>query len=309
MLRRSILSLLFALAGCAAESPERGAAQPANAEPEGARTWVIRLDRPLRAGDAGYLRVDSDEVRARRLFSSSGERLDGSILHVVAAGNYSVVSATSDGAPLEIEYRVDELTADFGSERPALRLGPTTLGISRAAADAPATLTVDGHPADTTTREVVDRLVPLSSSAAPSDGAVFGSSEPQAVGARWPIRSEVAQAFLNSPPMVVAPNAVSGAVTLLSIEPRGVLGIPAAELLARVEVAPFDLTDLPDGARIERARLTLESRFIVPLADLPRLAEDSVLRSEVALVLRTDERAEIVTTRVTRKSFEPTRPQ
>ncbi len=94
-----------------------------------------------------------------------------------------VLAVDARGRPTRSEFTVTRLARD---ER-ALLEGGRVVQVTTAERGADATITVDGRPAEAPVREALDAVILLETQSALTDDDIFGSQQPRAVGATWPI--------------------------------------------------------------------------------------------------------------------------
>ncbi len=270
-----------------------GASSTHTATPAG--TYEIRLTRHASVGVSWGEATHFAEIQQTVVHDAAGTVVADttSATTIVLSGEYTVLTVGPDGDPMRLRLVVQSFTVDSG-EGPATPTMPSALVIDRGP-DGGIT-GENGEALDPALVTVLRSVVP--DHAPPvDDDLVFGTRDPQAVGASWPIDSAGAARGLAALQLSVDPSNVTGNTTLVAagnedghdiLELRSVIaahhvgmpGLPAgsveqrADLLAGIDmILPTD-TSLPPLREMERSAVDVQ--VVVPSPSGPQTVDVSV---------------------------------
>jgi hypothetical protein len=284
--------VLLAAAGCggAAGRPlEAPVAQGSQAP--GARAYAIHLWQPSHVGQRWHLVVESDEERETTT-EHPGAVVDiqreKKVLHLDAV--ITVVATNEARNETRAAYDVAELTSNGES------LLRGAIDVTRAPTEAEATVLAAGEPVAKDVRDALKAMVSLRVGG-PNDDEVFGSSEPRAVGAHWPIDARLAQEDLAATGVQCA--AVSGDATLVSV--TRVENADALEVHSDLRLTGLQVPGLPAGSAIERGDVTAEGSWVVPVVGASSSHENMTYRTVLKVRVPTPQGDAVVTSTITNR--------
>jgi hypothetical protein len=273
---------------------------------EGAR-YPIRLSWPAVAGQRGQIDAVSADEKSMRVVRADGSNgVESKHARVAVRGAYEVISVGADGRASKSVLSHALVAADAG-EGPLPDDPPQELAsdarIEIIRGDADAIVTVDGHAASAELRAAIDEVIPLARTDAPPDDEVMGTDDPQPIGGSWPIESGLARESLTGEVLRVQKGAITGQMTLDSVGAQG--GVDCIEVVGSMDIEPFDLAQLPAGAHIEKGRVHVVTRIVVPTSPMPRLADEMTMTTDVAMTLPGRGLVQLVAKKDTRFHFVP----
>lgn len=175
------------------------------------------------------------------------------------AGDYSVLALGADGQPSRLRLAVDHVLVDSGSGAVAAMLPPVIV-IERGD---PGTIAGEnGEAIAADTIELLRRVVPERSRPV-DDDAVFGTREPQQVGASWPLDSQGAARGLAALHLTVDPSNVGGSTTLVTAGTEG--GIDVLGLRTEIIATHIGFPGLPPGSVERRADVRAATEMVLPV--------------------------------------------
>ncbi len=273
------------LAACAAADGQRG--HPGNdsarsSSPVSPALFRVRILRPSHVGDRFVVFVDA-ERRWHMVVTASGttvrELTEGTRVRFEATEQ--VVSVNTIGRPLASEFTIRrfELTDDGGT-RTVLPPGEVVT-LLRASRPPDASITVAGAPANRAVRDAVSIAVPLTASDTPDD-EVFGSAEPQPVGASWPVNGDLLDRVTAGPAGFDAHTTGESRLTQRLIHE----GIDTLELVSMTSTRIVSIPNAPLGAVLHEGIMRGQFRRLMPVAaDARLLRTESRLEGEIVLDL------------------------
>jgi hypothetical protein len=271
--RLPISALLF-LAACG------GGAAATQPVPSG-ETHPIHLSRTLPVGYA-WGEVTQFGLSQHETVSASGTVLRNTTTttRIELAGEYAVVALGLDGQPSRLRLAVDHMAADTGSGAAVVQL-PGVVVIDRGEPGEIRGENGEAIAAETIAllRHVVpDHVRPV------DDDAVFGTTQPQAIGATWPLDPRGAAHGLGAMQLTVDPGNVSGGTTLVTAGNES--GIDVLGLRTVITATHVGFPGLPPGSHEERADVRAAIDIILPVdtAVVPlREAEESAVDIRVVV--------------------------
>jgi hypothetical protein len=259
---RSFLPLLLVstvACGGAANRSAPGTTPTADA----ARTYPIHLHRHAHVGDRARVVFDVVEDNGTVMhLSSTGKEisnehktrrthLDGVVTTVALDARQDELRSTLD---------VTTLIVDSGVVLQNKRVDITK---TRKADDA--ILTVDGSPVSLELRKALRDVLDLRVGG-PSDDEIFGTSQPQHVGAHWPINGELARADLAEDQGAdVSSTKISGETTFAGVKHVG--SLDALELKAEMHIDGLTVTLPQPGATCDPGQAKAVMSKLVAVAE------------------------------------------
>ncbi|CAN5146825.1 hypothetical protein BH09MYX1_BH09MYX1_07590 [soil metagenome] len=208
-------------------TPAASASAPANAN--ATEKYPIRLSRDDRVGDRARLVLDvertSTTTRSDRPTNGDTEH---AAYHLEATRTATAVDAR--GSFAAVTLIVSKLTATASGQPTELVKNGQEIRVTRAEKSADATVTIDGAAASPELRKALDATIELELSRFRDDD-MWGSTEPRAIGAEWPV--DVARATTSFAPLLRA-TTVQGTTKVVRLET--VEGIPCVVLEGWVEM-------------------------------------------------------------------------
>jgi hypothetical protein len=255
--------LLFAACGGGAASTqtEHGSSGP---------TYAIHLTRHTTVGFAWSETAHFTQLQQTIVHDAQGavvsDQTQGTAIELT--GDYTVLTVSPSGDPAQMRLVLRAFTVDAGTGAVTPSVPGNALLIDRTND----TITgAAGEPLDAALvaalRSVVpDRAPPV------DDDLVFGTREPQAVGASWPIDSEGAARGLAALQLTVAPADVGGSSTLVDAGNEG--GHDVLELRTVISAHHVGMPGLPQGSVERRADVLAGIEMVLPVdVSLPPLRE------------------------------------
>jgi hypothetical protein len=199
-------------------------------------------------------------------------------LAIELAGDYSVVALGPDGQPIRLRLAVDHMAVDTGAG-PAIAQLPGAIVIERG--EPGSIVGENGEAIAEDTIALLRRVVP--DHARPvDDDAVFGTRQPQAVGATWPLDPQGAARGLAVLHLTVDPSNVAGGTTLVTANDEG--GIDVLGLRTQIRATHIGFPGLPPGSVEQRADVEAVIEIVLPVDTriVPlREAEESAINIQV----------------------------
>lgn len=240
--------------------------------PAAARTYPVRMHSVNRVGDRTHAVIDDDkrDQTLTRLTGQASSKSD-KVTHAHLEGIIVVQEVDDRANSRRSEIVVTELWQTTGEgARVVLAPAGAHVMVTRAARKQDAVVTVNGQPASKEQRDAIDGLMTLTVGG-PSDDEIFGTTEPQAVGAEWGVNVGLAQKDLSEKGIVA--NSLTGKVKLAGIEQVGTA--ECLDLRADLTIAGITSVDeLPKGSVIESASVDAHMRGLFAVDGRGRLAEE-----------------------------------
>lgn len=274
VLRCAVPACALALSACAAPHP-----LPSVAPSAAPTTFAIRLHRPQKPGDRGVVWTS---VRSRRTTTVvEGDRTvkrETVDREIELEARVVVLAVDGAGTPTHLEYTIESLNV----QSPEGRSEPLPRGSVIAAERGHERVTYRAvAPLSPEAQKAMDEVVGPRSSES-TDDEVFGTAEPQGVGAIWPMNTALAAKSLAAAHLDVPAEAIRGQTHLVGL--AEVAGRPCLEVAGELTIRDPRIIDLPDG-RPESAELRSSYRKLVPI-DTAAPEVDSTLRIDVDVALR-----------------------
>jgi hypothetical protein len=266
-------SLLFACGG--------GAASAHTARTADGR-YEVHLTRQAQVG-LGWDEVVHYSGTQHQTVRVNGTPLDdtSSTTTIEFAGEYTILESDARGQPSRLRVAVRQLTIDAG-QGPTTPAIPSVLLVVRGV---PGTITGEqGEALDAGTAAALANVIPVRSHPT-DDDQVFGSREPQAVGASWAIDAASAAGGLGELGLTVDPANITGSTLLEGASTEA--GVDCITLRSTIAASHVGVPNLPPGSVEQHADLQATVEFLLPLdRSLPPLrdVEHSTVDIEVAVV-------------------------
>jgi len=291
---RLTLLLLPGLLACGASSPAPIAPSPVAstaAEPAAEAlpdAWPIVLHRRDHVGERYRMtRVATEHRRSVLRVGGHIAREDELRRQVRLEGEVRVVAVNGAGKPTAREITIGEaVLSEGGRTRELLPQGATLRASAGPRGESGPIEWVGGQLSEDDVEAL--RLVINTAARPVTDDDVFGTDQPQPIGASWPIDAAVAARDLSKiRALTVGPDGVSGSVSLLGVaEERGQRCL---EISAELRADGFSLGDLPEGSQIERSSVVATLRGLLPTDPaVRRLRGQQTMRMELVLRMNMD---------------------
>jgi hypothetical protein len=289
------LALRCALAVCAAASAGCAASEAVPAAPSGVppATFAIRLNRAHDPGDHGMI---STIVRSRRTtVVQEGDRIskrEADDREVDLEAMVDVLHVDAAGIPVSLAYTIEHLVVRTPAGTTEVLPGgwvvgaePVTMGGEPPYPPAqPGGRRVtfrSAEPLPAEARKALDEtLSPLSSES--TDDDIFGTAEPQAIGAVWPVNAALTAKELARMHLDVPAEAVHGQSRLVGLVEAG--GQACLDIAGELSISDSRIIDVP-GARTDSAELRSTYHTLIPV-DATSPAVDSMLRVDLDVTAR-----------------------
>lgn len=275
-MRRRVLLLTLVLTACggsgAAVTAPTAAGDPL-AGAAGAKTYPIHLTRPSHAGERWHVIA---EDTTDKTVTQDGTVMDEKhrVLHL--DGVYTVVAVNDHGRPTRDHYDVKELTAD-GQPLASSGVG---IDVTRARREEDAVVLVGGAPASAEVLDAIRTLFTVKTGGA-TDDEVFGTQQPQAVGAHWAVDTRLAHDDLLQDAGIEA-TTVTGDVWLAGLTRTD--DFDCLDVRAKLALDGIALPNLPKGSIIDLGHADVDMEATLPFdARLVRATEALTMTMKVRL--------------------------
>ena len=226
-----------------------------------ARTYEIRLTRPLRAG-AEYRLEGTGEI-ARELSVSSGAQTaqqEKSVRLFALAARVRVLGVDEKGRETQVSLLIEKCVSDEDGKRCELLAQGTV--VTGRVEERREVFAVEGAAVGTEAQEALELFVSLAAGG-PTDDEVFGTPERVRVGDVWPVNVASAAADARREGLPLRDEDVSGQVTLA--ETTAVDGVACLRLRGVLAVAQASLPGLPQGMDVRQGELRVEVSGVFPV--------------------------------------------
>jgi hypothetical protein len=242
-----------------------------------AQEFPIKLDRASKVGDAR--RVTASGSRNMHMLLKAGEQTVRDQTQEMSAALIAVekvAAVDSSGRPTAIEYVVEKCTCETPEgKQEVVASGQVVLG--KTIGDRTAYELKEGALTDVG-KQVFDLLGTLGTRA--SDDEILGTSEPQSVGASWPMSTDKACKELESTGAAIRPDDLHGTVKLVSV--KKVDGRECAEVSGTMTSDKIGFAQIPN-LEVQKSEITATFWGLFP-TDLakPRQEEKSEMTMSIA---------------------------
>lgn len=226
-------------------------------------SYDITFARPYEVGQRFAVRFEAQREQSQQIGRRSRDTTpDVEKQEVRLEGELEVLAVDSTGNLTEARYHVQEFTATTEDAAvPGIPSGATL----HARLEGEDTRYYNGNtPLSETLSEVLGLIIKFRVPGRPGDTESFATDTPKTVGARWPVNRERAAASLTRDEVRVAPEDISGEVTLLEIVDRE--GMPAYRLEGSLAVSGLEM-DMPRMSRLESATIQMTHTGDYPVND------------------------------------------
>jgi hypothetical protein len=235
----------LSLALCVLTACGGGAASTQTSSPGG---HPIHLARHLPVGYAWGETVQFSSTQRETVSAGGTVVRDTTTTSAVdLAGDYSVLSLDAGGQPRRLRLAIDHMTIDSGTGPHAAPV-PGVIVIERG--DPGSIVGENGEAIAEDTVALLHHVVPEHARPV-DDDAVFGTRQPQVMGATWPLDANGAAHGLAALQLTVDPSNVSGGTTLVSVGNES--GIDVLVLRTVIHATHIGFPGLPPGSSERRA--------------------------------------------------------
>ncbi len=267
--------LLLSVASTACGAGASTVSAPTTTDPPptgtGAKTYPIHLTHPSQVGER--IHVVADDT-SNKTFVQDGTMVEKKhrLVHLDAV--CTTVAVDDRGRTTRDHYDVTELSADGQ----LLATGP--VDVTRARKEEDAVVLVSGAPPTGEIKEALRTIISARTGGA-SDDDVFGTQQPQAVGAHWPVNTSLARDDLFSSSGLDAAT-VTGDVWLAGLTRAN--DADCLDVRAKLALDGIRMPDLPKGAVIDQGHAVVDVQGAFPLdVNLIRAIETLTMSMEVRL--------------------------
>ncbi len=266
---RALLPVLFvSMIACGGGA---GAAAPTSIDTT--KTYAIHLHRHGHVGDRVQIAFDDLEDNGTLMhLASTGQEISSEHKkrHTHVEGVMTTV--TLDARQDELRATLDVKTLSLDNE---VLFQNKRVDITKARKADDAILMVDGAPVSPELRKALKDVLDLRIGG-PTDDEIFGTTQPQLVGAHWPVNGELARADLAQDQGAdLASTKISGETTFASIKHVG--NLDALEMKAEMHIEGITVTLPQPGATCEPGQANVVMTKLVPVDE-----NGGVLQSHMA---------------------------
>jgi hypothetical protein len=188
-----------------------------------------------------------------------------------------VLYVDAAGQPLSLAYTIEHLIVQTPAGRTEVLPGGWVVG-----AEGQGRMTLrSAEPLPAEARKALDEVLsPLPSES--TDDDIFGTPEPQAIGATWPVNAALTARELGRMNLDVPAEAVQGQSKLVGLVE--VAGQACLDVAGELSIRDARMIDVP-GARTDAAELRSSYRTLLPV-DATSPGVDSMLRVELDVTAR-----------------------
>jgi hypothetical protein len=222
-----------------------------------AQEYKVVLDRPEKVGQTYQIHGTGKSTQSvtvnvpgappQKEDNSFSVQLDGTI-KVLEVGEKT-------GEPTKIECTVSKCTKD---EQSIVDAGSV---ITAETKEGKTAFTMNGMPVEPPVTQALEVILEVHQPGTPSNGAVFGTDQPQKVGATWPINAEAAAVGAAKSGLPVSKDAIKGEAKLIGV--KEVEGKKALEIAASMNVANLS-GNVPEG-KIDSGSITAQISGLFPV--------------------------------------------
>jgi len=276
-----LLTVLLSLGcgGAAAEPVNSNAASDASDAPDATAAQSIVLHRDHHAGDR-FVATLRGESQTRNLLTVNGQPNQDERLHVTIelVAEFLIQEVNADGKPTSTQVTVRSCTTGGDAAQEVLPPGSVLL-VTAVEAPGEGSVTLQGGELNDDQRARLE-LVTSTHISTRGDDDVFGTTEPQTVGATWPVNAMVAAEDLSRiPTMSFNAENISGETTFAEL--AEIDGVPCQLVHSSMVAQDFTLSGLPEGSITQSSSLEMRMGGAFPL-DVSRQR----LRSRTEMAMR-----------------------
>ncbi len=259
-------ALFILLAACGGGSTT---ATPHTLPPtSGPKTYAVRLSHPSHVGEKLHVVADKTEDKSTKVTAGDAvidDKHERRVLHLDAIS--TVLEVNTAGRATKTREDVSDLTINGKS------VVKGAVEIVRAPKENDAIITVDGKPASDDARDALKSMLKLSSGG-PTDDDVFGTKTAQAVGAHWPVNTQLAHDDLKDDTGLDA-TSVTGDVWLERVTTAD--GKDALDVRAKLGLEGLTPPEIPQGSTVEQGRADVELQTMLPVDGQPERASERMI--------------------------------
>jgi hypothetical protein len=230
-------------------------------------TFAVRLHRPMHAGDRGIL--DASVTTAHVTVAEEGEQIvrqEEERREVDLKASMKVLRTSPTGDPLDFELSVDSLVTRTAQGRRELLSGGKAVSVAR---EKDAVRYASSPPIPPEAEKALDAVFSPHSSEV-TDDDIFGTRDPQAIGAVWPVNAALAAKELGALHLQIPPDAVSGDTRLVAL--AQVSGTTCLDVAGELFLRDARHTGPDGGPPTETYEVRASHRHLLPVdPSLPEL--------------------------------------
>jgi hypothetical protein len=174
--------------------------------------------------------------------------------------DFTPLTTDAAGRQIRSQYVIHRCVATVDQASRQLVAPGQTVIVERAD---PPVITVNGQPMSADDIDLLDLIVSTDPPRVTLDDAIFGTPQPQEVGASWPINVQNAAADLSGREMVVSPNDLQGQVQLVEVVPCS--AGHCLSIVANLQATNIQLPGLPPGAVVTSSQLESRMEGLLPV--------------------------------------------
>ncbi len=242
-----VLFCALVFVACGSATSGSGAVEPGSGE----QTYPVKLERPVAVGDTWRVEAVATDQQTK-VTSAAGQVLgqEQSLKRVVLDGQVTVLEVDSQGNAIKARWVLSNLTYETpegGAQQPFP--AGYTFEVHRGADPA---FFSGGAPMPEPMEEILS-LVISDSPPGESDDLIFGTDQPQPVGASWSINSGLAAADMARSNLQIDPANLTGSTTVAGVVDSG--GVPCLDVRATMTARQLALPNMPPGATVDQASM------------------------------------------------------
>lgn len=253
----TLLTLLFAV--CLTAGPPARADDRKPAEQATDKRYPIKFVRPVTVGTK-YHYVADGAILQRMKMTVGGKpgrsSEDGHGIHV--EGTVEVLAVNDEGEEAKVACKLDKCVRMTGEDEKELI--PAGRVVTAVAGKEKTTFTLDEGAISKEAEEALDLVLRLPEDDGYTDDDVYGTKEPQKVGASWPVNAEAMAKSAEDEDVKVDPKDVGGSLKLEAIETvEGVECLKISGSLSVKRLIPKAPEGLPPGTKVVNG--SMDARF------------------------------------------------
>lgn len=218
-----------------------------------AQDYEIKIARPAKAGLKYNVTVSGSTKQAQTVkMNGQVAQQEQRAFTVALEADVVVLTVTEKGQPRNVEYTIRQFTRTDADKTTELLPAGKVVVVDRDKENAPPFSLKDGGALDQPALEALDVVISEAKKDSVDDDLVFGTKERKAVGAEWPMNSELASADMAKHGVKVTKEDLTGTVKLNGVEQ--VNGMECLQLSMSVAARNVDLP-MPEGFKVEKSTL------------------------------------------------------
>lgn len=251
------------------------------------RTYTIQLHRPLSVGDQNLVAIEVEEVeQSRGVIGDRVVRAVDETVGVTLGAIRTVESVDDSGEWTRARFVIVEATLrDAEGERSFLEEGQTLI-VDRGGEEP--TMELSNGDLTDEIRGALGRALSLQIQPESTDD-IFGTPDPQPVGASWDLNLEqAARGLSRGGKLRVTADQLAGRATLVGLEQ--VHGIDCLRIGAEMAASELEIPDVPPGSQLDEAELAVSFDGCFPTAaSMPRVQGSHVMTARFRMIVPTEE--------------------